>query len=131
MVRMRGFILGLLALSVPAGAAQEMLVHRVDHVDVSYAGVSREYVEAIAATVQTARQISIEQFGFDIPETIRVTVRGDPRGRVRLFNDGHGRINLTVRSDRDLRKPASSTYTACVTRLAIWRCTGSYAITVG
>ncbi|OHB69806.1 MAG: hypothetical protein A2V70_14720 [Planctomycetes bacterium RBG_13_63_9] len=81
---------------------------RLDHVVVSYTGVSEEYAQAIARTVAAARAVAIERFGFDMPETITVTVTADPKGTTRLFNDGQDHFSLTVRSQQQLAQPSSS-----------------------
>ena len=102
----------LLALAALAGVATSALgeeaMCRLDHVVVSYSGISREHAKAIARTVEAARAVAVEQFGFDMPETVRVNVRCDRNAAVRLFNDGQDRLSLTIRSERDLRKPSTT-----------------------
>ena len=105
---MRRTILITMLLSCPLCAYGDEKVFRTNGAVVSYDGISEEYAEAIAATVATARDVAIEAWRFNMPKTISVTVRADRRGRVRLFNDGQDRFSLTVRSERDLRKPAAS-----------------------
>lgn len=78
------------------------------HVEITQQGVPDEYVQAIGQVIETARAVAVERYGFDMPERIFLTVRIDRRGRTRLFNDGANTFSLTVRSDRDLRKPMSS-----------------------
>ena len=87
-------------------SGQETL--RLEGAVVSYTGVSEEYARAIGRTVAAARSVAAEQFGFDVPETITVTVTLDPKASVRLFNDGQDRFSLTVRSEKDLRQPSAS-----------------------
>jgi len=89
----------------PAGAAGEQIAR--EHVVVSYDGIGKQYAEAIARTVSAARAVAAEQFGFDVPETITVTVAVNAEER-RLFNDGQDRISLTVRSEEDLLRPSTS-----------------------
>lgn len=81
---------------------------RLEHVVVSSTGISEEYARAIGRTVAAARSAAAEQFAFDVPETITVTVTLDPKANVRLFNYGQDRISLTVRSQQDLRQPGAS-----------------------
>lgn len=100
------FVLSCLA-ALPACLAAEGTI-RKDGVSVSYAGIDRTYAEAIARTVGAARALAAEQFGFDMPKTITVSVRAETDGVVRLYTDGADRFFLTVRSQRDLRKPAAS-----------------------
>lgn len=93
--------LGLLSIAAPAAADWV----KSDHVVVVYAGVDKPYAEAIARTVETARAAAVEQFGFDMPTAIRVLVAVDPRGQLRLWNNGRDGISLTIRSSEDLRRP--------------------------
>jgi hypothetical protein len=92
----------LLPISI---AAEEF---RSDHVAVSYTAISEDYARAISRTVEAARAVAIEKFGFDMPGTIVVNVNVNPNGSVELFNDGQDRFSLTVRSEKDLRKPAAT-----------------------
>jgi hypothetical protein len=95
-------------LSWPPAAARGEETLSVDGVVVSYTGVSAEYARAIGRTVAAARKVAVGQFGFDMPETITVSVTLSPQGSVRLFNDGQDRFSLTVRSEDDLRRPSAS-----------------------
>ncbi len=83
-------------------------IYRTDNAVVTYSGIETKYAEAIARTAQAARIVAVEQFGFDMPQTIRVIVTCDPEQRVRLFNDGNDRLYLTVRTAEDLSKPSES-----------------------
>ena len=80
----------------------------MDHVVVSYDGISKPYAEAIGRTVAAARSAAIDQFGFDMPETIAVSVTADPKGNVGLMNDGQDHFMLTIRSEQDLGKPSTT-----------------------
>jgi len=83
-------------------------VYRTDNAVVTYSGIGIEYAEAIAQTAGAARAIAAKHCDFDMPETIKITVRSDPKQRVRLFNDGNDRLYLTVRTAKDLSKPSES-----------------------
>ncbi|MHC4744293.1 MAG: hypothetical protein ACYS8Z_20450 [Planctomycetota bacterium] len=83
-------------------------IYRTDNAVVAYSGIEAKYAEAIARTAEAARAIAVRQFGFDMPETIKITVRCDLRQKVRLFNDGNDRLYLTVRAAEDLSKPSES-----------------------
>ncbi len=96
----------LLAAPCAATAAEESV--RAEHVVVVYDGIGEAYAKAIARTVEAARGAAVEQFGFDMPETITVQVSRDAGAPVRLFNDGQDRFSLTVHSEDDLRRPAAS-----------------------
>lgn len=94
----------LIGGSVP-GAEQP---YRIDHVAVSSRGFPPAYVEAICRTAATARSVAIDQFGFDMPGTIRIDLVCEPNQMVRLFTDGRDHLYLTVRSEKDLHKPSES-----------------------
>jgi hypothetical protein len=78
------------------------------HVQLSGKGVPADYQAAIAKTIEAARQICVERYGYDMPETIHVALNADPKGAVRLFNDGADRFSLSVKTDRDLKQPKQS-----------------------
>ena len=121
----------ILAVVVCAAAAMPVAADWVksDHVVVSYAGIDKSYAEAIARIVETARSATIEQFGFNMPATIRVVVTVAPQKKRRLCNDGRDGILLTIRSEKDLLKPEASgllhVYGMCheVGHLAMYRLT--------
>ncbi len=106
----------------------EPAVWRSDHVAVSYQGIEQVQAEAIGRVVEAARQAAIDQYGFDMPKTVTVTVTADPELKhVRLFTDGHDRITLQLRRPDDLRRPevtgAYHVYGLCheVGHLAMYR----------
>ncbi|HUU21236.1 MAG TPA: hypothetical protein VM389_01755, partial [Phycisphaerae bacterium] len=107
-MREQALIAAFLLIPVAAHAGEEAKLLRSDHVVVSYSGVGEEYAKAIATTVEAARAVAADRFGSDMPNEITVTLRSDPGARVRLFNDGQDRFELTVRSEKDLRRPARS-----------------------
>ena len=94
-----------LAAWTPAAGAEQV---SLDHVVVSYSGIGKAYAEAIGRTVATARSAAVEQFGFDMPQAIMVSISVDAMGNVGLMNDGQDHFMLTVRSEDDLRKPSTS-----------------------
>ena len=99
-----GLIAAVLSATLVANAAEE----KADGVRVGHQGISGAYARAIARVVAAARTAAIEQFGLNMPETIEVSVRVEPKGQPNLFNDGNDRFFLTVRSEGDLRRPAES-----------------------
>jgi hypothetical protein len=101
-------IAAILCLSAAASVATAQETLQREGVVVNYSGVSPEYAEAIARTVSTARSVAIDRFGFDMPDTITVTVQLNADGNVRLFNDGQDRFSLTIRSGSELLKPSQS-----------------------
>jgi hypothetical protein len=97
-------------LAAAAFVTLTSLSHAQDtpHVELSGKGVPAEYQQAIAKTIEAARRICIDRYGFDMPETIHVALNSEPKGSVRLFNDGADRFSLTVKTDRDLKQPKQS-----------------------
>jgi len=95
-------------MRTPDGGHGAAGIVKKDHVIVTYAGIDKSYAEAMARVVERSRAAAVEQFGFDMPKTIRVNVTADPQATVRLFTDGRSRFQLTIRSEQDLRKPAAS-----------------------
>ena len=83
-------------------------ITRTDHAKVTYSGIDKVYAKAIARTATAARAVAAEQFGFDMPETVFVSVRCERSAAVRLYNGGSDSMFLTLRSERDLRKPSES-----------------------
>lgn len=86
----------------------EEQIYRTDNAVVTYSDIEIKYIEALAQTSDVARAIAVRHCGFDMPQTIKITVRRDPKQRVRLFNDGDDRLYLTVRAAKDLSKPSES-----------------------
>ncbi len=97
-------LVALLYWTFVSSAAETSL----DHVTVTYDGVDKKYAQAVAQTVEAARDICRDKFGFDMPPRIEVSIRKDVKRRPRLFNDGVDQFQLSVRSDRDLRRPSRS-----------------------
>jgi len=99
----------IVVLCVTAGVGSVMAsVHRTDHVVVTYHGIEQPYAEAIARIAETARDVAIKKFGFDMPKTVKVSVTLDPEGSVRLFTNGRDRMTLNVKSAQNLHKPSES-----------------------
>ena len=81
---------------------------RMDNVVVNYSNIESNYAEALAKTAEAARAAAAEQFGFDMPQTIRFKVNCDSRETVRLFDDGADSLYLTIRTTSNLKKPSES-----------------------
>lgn len=95
-----------LSVVVSTGKGQASGTYRLDRVVVRYSGIEESYAGAIAQVVETAVLACERDFGFDMPDSISVTVKTGEE--TRLFTDGVRDINLTVRSQRDLAKPSTS-----------------------
>jgi hypothetical protein len=98
----------LRALVADANAAPQGQAARLAHVEVTATGISDAYTKAIARTVEAARAVALEQFGFDMPDTIHVSATASPGTATQLFTDGDDHITLTVPSEDKLRPPAES-----------------------
>lgn len=83
-------------------------VHRTDHVVVTYEGIEPPYAEAIARVADAARDIAVQQFGFDMPKVLKINVTLDPKRPIRLFTDGHDSLTLNVKTAENLGKPSDS-----------------------
>ena len=105
-MRLLGFIMACLMTPSASVAVEE--VYRIENVVVTYDGIEQQYVQAIARVAAAAREVAVEQFGFDTPETIKMNATQDARQPVRLFNDGQDRLYLNVRTTRHLSKPSES-----------------------
>jgi hypothetical protein len=68
-------------------------------------GVGQAWAEAIGRVTGAARAAAAG-WGYDMPAVVRVQVTCGPERKVRLFNDGKDRIYLSIRAEKDLRKPA-------------------------
>jgi len=97
-------IMACLTLSSLVLWAEE--IYRIDHAVISYTDIPKEYAEAIAHTAAAARSVAVEQFEFDMPETVSINLRQSRH--TRLFTDGRDYLRLSVRSERHLRKPSES-----------------------
>ncbi len=105
-MRRLGFIIACLMTPSACVAVEE--VYRIENVVVTYDDIEQQYVQAIARVAAAARKVAVEQFGFDMPETIKMNATQDAKQPVRLFNDGQDRLYLNVRTARHLSKPSES-----------------------
>jgi len=107
-MRRTAWLMLVLVLPAAAGAEDTPKTYRSDHAVVSYTGIGENWAKAVAGVVEAGRSAAIEQFGLDMPDTVSVSVTADRRQSPRLFTDGQDRIYLTLRSERDLRRPRYS-----------------------
>jgi hypothetical protein len=89
-----------------AEVAAETKTFRSDNAVVHYSGISDDYAKALDRVAESARAAAIDTFGFDIPESLSIEVAIG--AETRLFTDGAGFMSLTIRSEKDLRRPAES-----------------------
>jgi hypothetical protein len=78
------------------------------HVDVTADGFPDAYQTAVARTIESARQICVDQYGFDMPDVIHLNADLGPKNTVRLFNDGADRFSLSVKTEQNLKQPKAS-----------------------
>jgi RNA polymerase sigma-70 factor (ECF subfamily) len=97
-----------LAATVTASMSASAAELELPHVHMTYDGIEEAHARAIARTVAAARTICADKCRFEMPETIHIDVSAKPEHSVRLFNDGVDRFSLSLRSERDLRKPSAS-----------------------
>ncbi|UCD51699.1 MAG: hypothetical protein JSW27_03530 [Phycisphaerales bacterium] len=97
----------IVLIAADAGLAAES-VHRTDHVVVTYEGIEQPYAEAMARVAEAARDIAVQQFGFNMPEVIKINATLNTKQPVRLFTDGHDSLTLNVKTAENLRKPSDS-----------------------
>ncbi|MHC4796827.1 MAG: hypothetical protein ACYTF1_09300 [Planctomycetota bacterium] len=77
-------------------------------ITLTHTGINTQYANAIAQTISTARQIYEEQFGFNMPDTIRANVKCGRGNSTRLFTDGQDSLFLSIPSPGKLAKPSKS-----------------------
>jgi enamine deaminase RidA (YjgF/YER057c/UK114 family) len=95
----------VLLIACRSSAAADL---HLPHVRVTYEGIDEPNARALARTVESARAICADKYRFEMPEVIRLNVSTGPGQSVRLFNDGVDTFSLSLRSEADLRKPATS-----------------------
>ena len=99
-------MMAVLAFGAAVEARAETL--SVPGAKVSYERLSGEQAKSLAETVAAARVIYANDFDFDMPQTVTMTVACGPGNPTRLFNDGRDRINLSIASSEALARPAKS-----------------------
>ncbi len=82
-------------------------LYRMDNAVVEYENIDAGYAEAICRTVSSASD-NCRGIGFDMPRTIKINVTCGSGQKVRLFNGGNDRIYLSIKSEKNLLKPADS-----------------------
>jgi len=79
----------------------------VPHVTVTGCTVDSAYVRALAETVATARDVYSE-WGFNMPESVNLSVTCKEGASPSLFTDGNDQLFLTIPSQDALAPPAKS-----------------------
>jgi hypothetical protein len=79
-----------------------------EHARVTYDGVDARSATAIANTIAAAWTAYVEDFAFDMPQTVIGSVEVGPGKQTRLYTDGHDHLFLTLPSQRQLAPPSKS-----------------------
>lgn len=105
MLIFRRLFLSVSIMSATCFGASDQLA--IPHVKLTQCIVDATYAGALAETVRAAREVYID-LGFDMPETVNLSVTcGDGVGS-RLFNDGKDQLFLSISSLDSLAPPAKS-----------------------
>jgi hypothetical protein len=80
----------------------------IPHIKVEYSGIEATQARALAETLAAAREVYVSDFGFDMPDTVRLNVTVDPQVSTQLFNDAVDMLFLKLKSKDDLRRPSVS-----------------------
>ena len=75
------------------------------NVKVTFDGIDQPQADAIAQTLSAARQVYVEDFGFDMPDTIKCNVHCGPQETTQLSTDGNDSLFLLLKSKDELRPP--------------------------
>jgi hypothetical protein len=101
----------VLALFVAQRAAVAGVVE-APGVRVEYDGITDAQAKSLAETLSAARVVYVEQYTFDMPQTVLLTVEcgtGKPTGKpTRLHTDGNERVFLSLSSQQRLAPPMKS-----------------------
>lgn len=101
-------VISLLGLFLQPNGAASAGTAKAPHANVEYSGITEVQAGTIANTLSAARQVYLNRYGFDMPETIRCTVTCGPKETTRLYNDGGDRVVLTIPSQAKLAAPPKS-----------------------
>jgi hypothetical protein len=81
----------------------------IPHVVVDYTGIETSDARALGETIVAARRAYMEDFGFDMPETITLDVKVGAGQNARLWTDGESRAFLRLKSrEQLLGRPAQA-----------------------
>ena len=95
------------ALVIPTVAVAAPTV-TVPHVRIECDGITPEQADALANTIAAAHKAYLDDFRFDMPETVFASVKCGPEHRARLYTDGKDSLFLTLPSQAKLAPPSRS-----------------------
>ena len=96
-----------LALTLTSGVLLAEVL-KTPHVELKYDGIDEPHARAIVETIAAARDVYINHFGFEMPQTIRASVTCAAGQPSRLFTDGNDRLFLSMPDKRALAPPSKS-----------------------
>lgn len=79
-----------------------------DGAKVVYKDIRPSYAKALITVAAEARRVYSRKYGFDMPESVSLLMRKDPRGSTSLWTDGESTMTLTVQSGTKLLPPLLS-----------------------
>jgi len=94
-----------LATATNAASADDVAI---PHVKATWCAVGVANARALAETLAAARQVYSDELGFDMPETVNLSITCGSRTSAELFNDGHDQIFLSLSSLEELAPPSKS-----------------------
>ncbi len=97
-----------IAIRLALGSAAFADQATAPHARVEYAGIDAKQAAALAETLAAAWQVYTDEFDFEMPETVVLSVSCAPDQPTRLFNDGNERLFLSIPSASELARPAES-----------------------
>jgi hypothetical protein len=78
------------------------------HVKTEYSGIDDRWARAMADTLEAARTIYVRDFGFDMPDIVRLDIQCDPKLKTQLYTDGKDGVFLRVSAPDKLARPQQS-----------------------
>jgi hypothetical protein len=87
---------------IPASAAVARGVLRLSTVHVTYSGISATWAQRMARVLTEARSNAQSEFGFNMPETISLTVTVATNLQYELFDDMRDQVTYHLHSEADL-----------------------------
>ena len=81
---------------------------KAPHARVTYSNLEARQAEAMAQPLAPAGKVYADEFGFNMPETVTLSVKCEADQQTGLYTDGEDRMFLSIPSREKLAKPAKS-----------------------
>ncbi|MFA4986239.1 MAG: hypothetical protein WC712_06625 [Candidatus Brocadiia bacterium] len=88
------------ALLLCPACADEAKTYNIDNVAVTYQDLEEEFIVAYAKALQIARKSAIEDWGFDMPDTVRLVVKSGSE-QITLETDGKDGVYFNITKTAD------------------------------